>query len=170
MNISRSCDSILELTQIAFSLCLNPENSFIFVSNPIASTNTIEQLNIIGEYLRTIKFDHQPFLHISSFTFDHKNQQLVIADSINSIIYSIDYRINENNIEILLKRSDNVNYPQGLCVTTEGHLIIVECSVLTPHSLKIFRYHSCPCHSRVTTSSIKTSETTSVRSMIIIRD
>lgn len=132
------------------------------MSNPIASTNTIEQLNITGEYLRTIKFVHQPFLHISSFTFDHQTNRLVIADSMNSIIYSIDYQSDENNIEILLKRSDNVNYPQGLCLTNEGHLILVECSVLTQHSLKIFRYRS----SRLTTSSIKTSETTSVRSMI----
>ena len=135
------------------------------MSNPIASTNTIEQLNITGEYLRTIKFDHQPFLYISSFTFDQENNRLVIADSMNSIIYSIDSQSDEDNIQILLKRSDNVNYPQGLCITNEGHLILVECSVLTQHALKIFRYHS-----RLTPSSIKTSETTSVRSMIVIRN
>lgn len=145
---------------------MNPENSFLFVSNPIALTNTIHQLNITGEYLRSIKFDHQPFLHISSMTFDTQNGQLVIADSINSIIYSIEYDLDDDHIHILLKRSDNVNYPQGLCVSNEGHLIVVECSVLTQHALKIFRHHACTCHSRMTTSSLKTSETTSVRSMI----
>jgi len=145
---------------------MDPENSFLFVSNPIALTNVIYQLTIIGEHLRSIKFDHQPFLHISSLIFDSRNGQLVIADSLNSIIYSIEYDLDEDNVEILLKRSDNLNYPQGLCISNEGHLIAVECSVLTQHALKIFRHHSCLCHSRIATASVKTSETTSVRSMI----
>ncbi len=145
---------------------MNPENSFLFVSNPIALTNVIYQLSITGEYIRSIKLDYQPFLHISSLIFDTQNQQLVIADSLNSIIYSVGYDSDEDNVEILLKRSDNVNYPQALCIANEGHLIVVECSVLTQHALKVFRYHPCVCHSLTRASSVKTSETTSVRSMI----
>ncbi|CAF0768378.1 unnamed protein product [Rotaria sp. Silwood1] len=152
--------------EIAFCLCMDPESSLIFVSNPIAPSNVIHQLTINGEYLRSIKLDHKPFLHISSLTFDAHNQQLIIADSLNSIIYSVEHDLDEDNVEILLKRSDNVNYPQDLCISNEGHLIVVECSVLTQHALKIFRYHPCVCHSRLTTSSVKTSETTSVRSII----
>jgi hypothetical protein len=158
--------SISKLIQSAFCLCMDSENSFLFVSNPIALKSVIYQLTITGEYLRCIKLDHQPFLHISSLTFDSRNGQLVIADSINSIIYSVEHDLDKDNVEILLKPSDNVNYPQALCIGTEGHLIVVECSVLTQHALKIFQYHSCVCHSRMITSSVKTSETTSVRSMI----
>jgi hypothetical protein len=61
-------------------------------------------------------------------------------------MYSVDADLDEQNVEILLKHSDNVNYPQELCVGNEGHLIIVECSV--------------------TTLSIKLSDTTIARSMI----
>jgi hypothetical protein len=91
---------------------------------------------------------------------------LIIVDSFNSIIYSVDHDLDKDNVEILLKRSDNVNCPQGSCVGNEGHLVVAECSVTTQHALKIFRYHPCSCHSRVTSSSVKTNETTSVRSMI----
>ena len=61
---------------------------------------------------------------------------MIIADSLNSIIYSVEHDLDEDNVEILLKRSDNVNYPQALCIGNEGHLIVVECSVLTQHALK----------------------------------
>jgi len=145
---------------------MDPENSFLFLSNCASSVSSIHQLTINGEYLRSIELDHYPFLRISSLIFDNYDQKLIIADSFNSIVYSVDHDLDEDNVEILLKRSDNVNCPQGLCVGSEGHLIIVECSVTTQHKLKIFRYHPCECHSRVTTSSIKTSETTSVRSII----
>jgi hypothetical protein len=144
---------------------MDPENSFLFVSNSVSSVNIILQLTITGEYLRSIKLDQHPFLRISSLTFDTHSQQLVIVDSFNSVIYAVDHDLDEDNVEILLKRSDNVNCPQGLCVGSEGHLIVVECSVTTQHALKIFRHHPCSCHSRVTTASVKTSETTSVRSM-----
>jgi hypothetical protein len=91
---------------------MDSENSFLFVSNPsIALKSVIYQLTITGEYLRCIKLDHQPFLHISSLTFDSRNGQLVIADSINSIIYSVEHDLDKDNVEILLKPSDNVNYP-----------------------------------------------------------
>jgi hypothetical protein len=145
---------------------MDPITSLLFVSNPILSMSLIHQLTITGEYLRSIKLDQYPFLHISNLTFDTRNRQLVIADSINSIIYSVEHDLYEDNVEILLKRSDNINYPQSLCIGNEGHLIVVECSVLTQHALKIFRYHPCSCHSRVITASLKTSETTSVRSNI----
>ncbi|CAF2394692.1 unnamed protein product [Rotaria sp. Silwood2] len=162
----KKISSIQNSSEISFCLCMDPESSFIFVSNPIGRSSVIHQLTITGEYVRSIKLDHKPFLHISCLTFDSHNQQLIIADSLNSIVYSVEHDLDEDNVEILLKRSDNVNYPQGLCISNEGHLIIVECSVLTQHALKIFRYHPCVCHSRLTTSSIKTSETTSVRSII----
>ena len=145
---------------------MDNENSFLFVNNPISSPSRIHQLTISGEYLRSIKLDYKPFLYISSLAFDNQNQQIVICDSLNSIIYSLEHDLDEDNVEIILKRCDNVNYPQALCVSNEGHLIVVECSVLTQHGLKIFRYHRCTCHSRLTTSSVKTSETTSVRSII----
>jgi hypothetical protein len=145
---------------------MDPENSFLFVSNPIALTSVIYQLTITGEYLRSIKLDHQPFLYISSLTFDSRNRQLIIVDSLNSIIYSVEHHLDEDNVEILLKHSDNLNYPQALCIGNEGHLIVVECSVLTQHALKIFRYHPCVCHSRIVSSSVKTSQSTSVRPMI----
>lgn len=123
-----------------------------------------------GEYLRTIEFDHYPFLRISSMIFDKINQELIIADAFNSLIYSLDPDLDEDQIDILLKRSDNLSSPQGLCVGNEGHLLIVECSVTTAHDLKVFHYHPCVCHSRIPTASVKTSETTSVRSMIFSYD
>jgi hypothetical protein len=85
----------------------------------------------------------------------------VIVDSLNSVIYCVDHDLDEDNVDILLKRSANVNCPQGLCVGSEGHLIVVGCSVTMQHALKIFRHHPCSCHSRV-----ETGEATSVRSMI----
>jgi hypothetical protein len=147
---------------------MDSESTFLFVSNSVSTVTTIYQLTITGEYLRSIELEHYPFLRISSLIFDSYDQQLVIVDSFNSIIYSVDPDLDEQNVEILLKHSDNVNCPQGLCIGNEGHLIIVECSVTTQHALKIFHYHPCACHSRLTTSSVKTSITTSVRSMILI--
>jgi sugar lactone lactonase YvrE len=144
---------------------MDAESSFIFISSSFSSMSSIHQLTITGERLRSIELDHYPFLRISSLVFDPNDQQLVIVDSFNSVIYSLDPDFDENNVEILLKRSDNVNCPQGLCIGSEGHLIIVECSVTTQHALKIFRYHPCVCHSPVKPASVKTSETTSVRSM-----
>ncbi|CAF1068945.1 unnamed protein product [Rotaria sordida] len=162
----KKISSIQNSSEMAYCLCMDPENSFIFISNPIAKSSIIHQLTITGQYLRSIKLDRKPFLHISCLTFDSRNQQIIIGDSLNSIIYSLEHDLDEDNVEILLKRSDNVNYPQDLCISNEGHLIVVECSVLTDHALKMFRYHPCRCHSRLTTSSVKTSETTSVRSII----
>ncbi|CAF2564925.1 unnamed protein product [Rotaria sp. Silwood2] len=152
--------------QSALPFCMDPQNSFLFLSNSVSSIGIIHQLTITGEYLRSIKLDNYPFLRISSLTFDNYDQQLIIVDSFNSIIYSLEHDLDEDNVELLLKRSDNLNSPQALCVSNEGHLIVVECSVTTQHTLKVFRYHPCSCHSRVATSSIKTSETTSVRSLI----
>jgi hypothetical protein len=146
---------------------MDAENSFLFISNSVSSVTSIHQLTITGEYLRSMELDHYPFLRISSLIFDTYGQQLIIADSFKSIVYSIYPDLDEDNVEILLKRSDNVNCPQGLCVGNEGHLIIVECSVTTQHALKIFHHHPCVCHTRMTTSSdAKTSEATSVRSII----
>ena len=145
---------------------MDSESSALFVSNPLALRTRIYQLAVTGAYLRSITLDHQPFLQISSMIFDSRNGQLVIADSLNSIIYSLEHDLEEDNVDILLKRSDNLDSPQGLCIGKEGHLIVVECSVLTPHALKLFRHHSCVCHSRTVTSSVKTSETTSVRSVL----
>ncbi|CAF1079115.1 unnamed protein product [Rotaria sordida] len=153
--------------QNALPFCMDPQNSFLFLSNSILSISIIHQLTITGEYLRSIKLDHYPFLRISSLIFDNYDQQLIIVDSFNSIIYSLEHDLDEDNVEILLKRSDNLNNPQGLCVSNEGHLIVVECSVTTQHTLKVFRYHPCSCHSRVGSSSVKTSETRSVRSLNI---
>ncbi|CAF1417141.1 unnamed protein product [Rotaria sp. Silwood1] len=152
--------------QNALPFCMDPENSFIFLSNSASSISIIHQLTITGEYIRSIKLDHYPFLRISYLIFDNYDQQLIIVDSFNSIIYSLEHDLDEDNVELLLKRSDNLNSPQALCVSNEGHLIVVECSVTTQHTLKVFRYHPCSCHSRVATSSVKTSETTSVRSFV----
>lgn len=145
---------------------MDTENSFLFISNSVLSESIIHQLTITGEYLRSIKPDHYPFLRISSLIFDNYDQQLIIVDSFNSVIYSVEHDLDEDNVELLLKRSDNLSNPQALCVSNEGHLVVVECSVTTQHTLKIFRYHPCSCHTRIPTSSVKTSETTSVRSMI----
>jgi len=145
---------------------MDSESSFIFVSDSASSASSIHELTTSGEYLRSIKLDHYPFLRISSLIFDTYDQQLIIADSFNSVIYSLDPDLDEDNVEILLKHSDNLNYPQALCIGNEGHLIVVECSVLTQHALKIFRYHPCVCHSRIVSSSVKTSQSTSVRPMI----
>jgi len=147
---------------------MDPDDSFLFVSNPMEPASVIHELTINGKYLRTILLDHQPFLHITSLTFDVQNRQLVIADSVNSIIYSVKQNLPNDNVEILLKPSDHVTFPQALCIGNEGHLIVVECSVLTQHALKIFRYSPCACHSRVATPSVKTSETTSVRSTFLL--
>ena len=149
---------------------MDTESSYLFIGNSVSTVTRIYQLTIAGEYLRSIEFDHYPFLRISSLVFDNIDQQLIVADAFNSIIYSVDPDLDEDNIEILFKRSDYVNCPQGLCVGNEGHLIVVECSVTTQHTMKIFHFHHCPCHSRVPTASLKTSETTSVRSMIFSYD
>ena len=150
----------------AFPICLDKETSSLFLGNTISSVSTIYQLTITGEFIRTIEFVHYPFLRINSMIFDNYDQQIIISDSFNSVIYSIDPDLDEDNIQILLKRSDKVNCPQDLSVGSEGHLILVECSVNTEHALKIFRHHPCQCHSRRKASSLKTSETKSVRSMI----
>ncbi|CAF1249069.1 unnamed protein product [Adineta steineri] len=159
--------SIKKTISIPFCLCMDPNDNSLFISNPIASKNCIYQLSILGKHLRTIKLDNQPFLHINYLTFDIRNRQFLIIDTINSIIYSVKPDLKNNNVEILLKPSDNVNYPQALCISNEGHLVIVECSVLTQHTLKLFRYIKCKCHSRAVTPSVKTSETTSIRSIIL---
>lgn len=150
----------------ALPICLDRETSSLFLGNTISSISTIYQLTITGGFIRTIEFFQYPFLRINSMIFDNYDQQIVISDSFNSVIYSIDPDLDEDNIQILLKRSDKINCPQDLSVGSEGHLIVVECSVNTEHALKIFRHHPCECHSRRKTSSLKTSETTSVRSMI----
>lgn len=158
--------SILDITHTALPFCMDPENSFLFISNSILSVSIIHQLTVTGEYLRSIKIDRYPFLRISSLIFDNYDQQLIIVDSFNSVIYSVEHDLDEDNVEILLKRSDSLNSPQALCISNEGHLVVAEYSVTTQHTLKIFRYHPCSCHSRIPTSSVKTSETTSIRSMI----
>lgn len=158
--IGNRAQNILDSAEIAFCLCLDPETSYLFVNNPVVPQNLVHQLTITGEYLRLIKLDKNPFLHISSLTFDTRNRQLVMIDSLNSVIYSVEYDFGEDNVEILLKRSDNVNYPQTLCISNEGHMVVVECSVLTQHALKLFQYHS-----RLPTFSLKTSESASVRSI-----
>jgi hypothetical protein len=56
---------------------------------------SIYQLTITDEYLRSIEFEYYPFLRISSFIFDSYDQQLVIVDSFNSIIYSVDLGLDE---------------------------------------------------------------------------
>lgn len=146
---------------------MDTENSSLFVSEPFASVNLIYQLTINGEYVRSIRLDNQKvFIQISSLGYDSQNGQIIVGDSLNSIIYSVEHDYDEQNVEILLKRSDQLNYPQSLCVTNQGHLVVVECSLLTQHALKIFRHHPCICHSRLVTSSLKTSEKTSVRSLI----
>ena len=146
-------------------MCMDPESSFLFVSDSTASIGTILQLTITGEYLRSIKLDHSPFIHISALIFDPTDQQLILVDSSNSIIAALDHDLDEDNLQILFKYSDQINCPQAVCLSNEGHLAVVECSVTSEHTLKLFRYHPCICHSRTTTTSIKTSEDTSVRSM-----
>jgi hypothetical protein len=134
---------VSESIQTARPLCMDSQSSFLFLSNSVSTvTTSIHQLTITGEYLRSIELENYLFLRIFSLIFDSYDQPLVIVDSFNSIIYSVDPDLDEQNVEILLKHSDNVNCPQGLCVGNEGHLIIVERTV--------------------TTSSVKTS----VRSMI----
>jgi hypothetical protein len=146
-------------------MCMDPESSFLFVSDSTASIGTILQLAVTGEYLRSIKLDHSPFIHISALIFDPTDQQLILVDSSNSIISALDHELDEDNLQILFKYSDHINCPQAVCLSNEGHLVVVECSVTSEHALKLFRYHPCICHSRTTTTSIKTSEDTSVRSM-----
>jgi hypothetical protein len=117
---------VLKSIQIALPLCMDSENSFLFLSNSVSTVTSIHQLTITGEYLRSIELENYLFLRISSLIFDSYDQQLVIVDSFNSIFYSVDPDLDEQNAEILLKHSDNVNCPQRLCVGNEGHLIIVE--------------------------------------------
>ncbi len=82
----------------------------------------IHQLTITDEYLRSIELEYYPFLCISSLVFDSYDQQLLIVDSFNSIIHSVDLDSDEQNVETLLKHSENFNCPQGLYVG-------IECSV-----------------------------------------
>ena len=159
------CFSSLENTTQALPICMDCETSFIFVCDLTSPISRILQLTIAGGYLREILLDRHPFIRISSLIFDRIDQQLIGLDSSNSLVCSIDQDLDDDNTEILLKSSDQLYSPQSLCLANEGHLIVVECSVTSEHSLKIFRHHPCLCHTRITSSSVKTSETTSVRSM-----
>jgi len=81
---------VLKSIQIALLLCMDSENSFLFIDNSISTVTTIHQLTINGDYLRSIEFENYPFLRISSLICDNYDQQLVIVDSFNSIVYSVD--------------------------------------------------------------------------------
>lgn len=161
----RSTETIvrLERRSIAYCVCMSADDHSIFVSNPLATSSLIHQVSIDGKYVRTIKPVDYPFVRITSLTFDQRLRHFVIVDSINSLIYSLRLDASSDNVQILLKPSDHLNHPQGLCLTNEGHLVVVECSVLTQHAIKLFRYVACACHTRLATPSIKTSEVTSVR-------
>ncbi len=74
---------------------MDSENSFLFISNSVSTVTSIHQLTITGEYLRSIELENYPFLRISSLIFDSYDQQLVIVDSFNSIIYSVDLGLDE---------------------------------------------------------------------------
>ncbi|CAF1007271.1 unnamed protein product [Adineta ricciae] len=159
--------SIKKGKSIAYCVCMDPNDHSIFVSNPLGTKSLIHQITIDGKYIRSIKLFNQPFLHIHSLNYDQQNRQFLVIDSINSVIYSIKPDIQENNVEILFKPADHLNHPQSLAITNEGHLIVTECSVLTQHAIKIFRYLSCSCHSRAATPSVKTSDITSVKSILL---
>ncbi|UJR34941.1 hypothetical protein I4U23_027719 [Adineta vaga] len=159
--------SIKTPKSIAYRVCMDPDDHSIFVSNPLGKKSLIHQITIDGKYIRSIKLLNQPFLHINSLNYDKQNRQFLIIDSINSIIYSVKPDLQENNVEILFKPSDHLNHPQSLAITNEGHLVVTECSVLTQHAIKIFRYLSCSCHSRAMTPSVKTSDVTSVKSIVL---
>jgi hypothetical protein len=64
---------VLKSIQIALSLCMDSENSFLEIDNSISRVTTIHQLTTNGDYFRSIELDNYPFLRISSFIFD-KNQ------------------------------------------------------------------------------------------------
>ena len=151
---------------MAFVLSMNPKSSCLFLSDPMGSSNQIHQLTVNGECLRSIPLAQCPFLRVSSMVFDTFVDRLIIADSLNSIIYSLRSEL-DDDVQILFKRSDNLNYPQALCLTDEGHLAVVESSVSTKHALEIFRLH---CRSSQSVKSMlatfKTSEQRSVRSII----
>ncbi len=81
---------VLKSIQIALLLCMDSENSFLFLDNSVSTVTSIHQLTITGEYLRSIELENYPFLRISSLIFDSYDQQLVIVDSFNSVAYSVD--------------------------------------------------------------------------------
>jgi hypothetical protein len=144
---------------------MNPIDSCLFVSNVTLSIGLIHQLTITGDYIRSIEFNRYPFIRASSLTYDVASQHILIVDSSNSIICSLDDRSDGEQMQILVEHADQLHYPQDMCLTNEGHMAVVECSVTGKHALNLYRYRSCACHTRTTTVSMKTSENTSNRSM-----
>jgi len=65
---------VLKSIQIALLLCMDSENSFLFIDNSISTVTTIHQLTINGDYLRSIEFENYPFLRISSLICDNYDQ------------------------------------------------------------------------------------------------
>ena len=135
---------------MAFVLCMHPHTSCLFLSDPVGSTSQIHQLTIHGESLRSIHLARCPFLRVSSMAFDPFVDRLIIADSLNSIVYSLRSEFDDDDdddVQILFQRSDHLHCPQALCLTDEGQLAVVESSLSTEHALKIFRLHCRSSHS-----------------------
>ena len=154
---------------MAFVLCMHPQTSCLFLSDSVGTTSQIHQLTIHGESLRSIKLSPCPFLRVSSMAFDPFVDRLIIADSLNSIVYSLrsEFDDNDDDVQILFERSDHLYCPQALCLTDEGQLAVVESSLSTEHALKIFRLHCRSSRSvNSTLATFKTSEQRSVRSII----
>ena len=145
--------------KMPFCICMDRKTSSLFISDPIRSISRIDQLTITGEYRRSIELKNVPFLRIS-LIFDHFHRRLILADSINSIIYPIEIRFDQENVQILYQSFDNLHFPQGLTLTNQCHLTVVECSLTGEHALKIFHYRSSLCHS----PTFKTSSSTSIQS------
>lgn len=156
-----------EKIRMAFLIAMNENQTDLYLSNPLGKRTQIHQMTIDGKYLRKIVLHNFPFFHLTSFIFDSNNEQFIAADSINSIIYSIDRKSGRDNVQVHLEPTDSLHCPQSLSLTKEGHLIVLEYSLTSEHYLKIFRYHSCLCHSYLSKSSstIKSSLSTSFRTL-----
>ena len=121
--------------KIAFLICMNTENSQLYLSDPLCEENCIHQLTITGDYLRRFTWKDS-FLRIHSLVFDDSTRELIITDSINSLIYAV--RTDATNERILLLEQ---SFPHSLCFLREGrhrHLVVVECSVTGEHRVNIF--------------------------------
>jgi len=83
--------------------------------------------------------------------------QVLVADSLNHVVNL--YTERGVLLQQLLCPTDDIGTVQACALGPEGHLITLEFSILGQHSLKIFRYRSCPCHESRPNSSKRRSRT-----------
>ncbi|CAF1121733.1 unnamed protein product [Didymodactylos carnosus] len=154
------CFQMKSVTQ-PFSVCMdNSVGLFVGCNQTKCIYHMTFQCGILQKFIIS-DITGSNFIGVSQFIYNRN--QLILLDTLNSLIYTL--TVNPAAAEydsigveeplsnkIILKKSDNLNFPQSICLSPEGHLIVTECSINTRHSIKIYRFYDCKCHTRSTTT------------------